>query len=141
MTALTLEIATRMAQIAFAEGEARGITKMSIVVTDAGGHIRLAMRNDAQGNFGVETAQAKCTAALGFNRSSLALASIFANPAAVAGLQGAVKGRFLPLGGAVVVADGDNNILGAAGISGGLPEVDHAVIVKAVEEVGLHAMD
>ena len=117
------------------------IAKMSVVITDSGGHIRLAMRNDAQGIFGVETAQAKCTAALGFGRSSLALSAIFKDPAAVAGLQGAVKGKFLPLGGAIVVADAGGDVIGAAGVSGGLPDDDHAIIVTAVTNAGLIAMD
>lgn len=140
MTTISLQQASRIAEVAFARGEAEGVTKMSVVVTDAGGHIRLAMRNDAQGIFGVETAQAKCTAALGFNRSSLALSKIFTDPAAVAGLQGAVKGKFLPLGGAVVVTDAQGNIVGAAGVSGGLPEVDEAIIVAAVTQAGLSVL-
>jgi uncharacterized protein GlcG (DUF336 family) len=141
MASITLAAARIIADVAFAEGEALGIAKMSVVVTDAGGHIRLALRNDAQGIFGVETAQAKCTAALGFGRSSLALAAIFSNPSAVAGLQGAVKGKFLPLGGAIVVADVNGDIVGAAGVSGGLPDVDHAIICKAVEAAGLVPLD
>jgi uncharacterized protein GlcG (DUF336 family) len=141
MATIPLDTAVRIAERAFAEGKARGIVNMSVVVTDAGGHVRLAMRADGQGIFGVETAQAKCTAALGFNRRSLKLSTVFANPAAVAGLQGAVKGKFLPLGGAVVVADPSGDIIGAAGVSGGLPEADEEIIVIAVEAAGLKALD
>lgn len=140
MASIPLRTALEMAQIAFAEGEKRGVINMSVVVTDAGGHVRLAMRADGQGIFGVETAQGKCTAALGFNRSSLHLSKVFDNPAAVAGLQGAVKGKFLPLGGAVVVTDQAGDIIGAAGVSGGLPDVDEEIIVAAVEAVGLKVL-
>lgn len=140
MASISLKVATEIAAIAYAEGEKRGVVNMSVVVTDAGGHIRLAMRADRQGIFGVETAQAKCTAALGFNRPSLHLAKVFDSAAAVAGLQGAVKGKFLPLGGAVVVLDQDDDIVGAAGVSGGLPEADEEIIVAAVEAVGLKVL-
>ncbi|WP_404479987.1 heme-binding protein [Novosphingobium sp. BL-52-GroH] len=140
MASIPLKVATEIAAIAYAEGEKRGVVNMSVVVTDAGGHIRLAMRADRQGIFGVETAQAKCTAALGFNRPSLHLAKVFDNAAAVAGLQGAVNGKFLPLGGAVVVLDQDDDIVGAAGVSGGLPEADEEIIVAAVEAVGLKVL-
>lgn len=137
MASITLKIAREIADAAYAEGEKQGVINMAVVVTDAGGHIRLAMRADKQGNFGVETAQAKCTAALGFNRSSLGLAKIFENPVVVAGIQGAVKGKFLPLGGAVVVTDADGDIIGAAGVSGGAPAADDAIITAAVKSVGL----
>jgi uncharacterized protein GlcG (DUF336 family) len=141
MTTITLKIARAIADFAYAEGEKRGVINMAVVVTDAGGHIRLAMRADKQGIFGVETAQAKCTAALGFNRPSLSLAKTFENPVVVAGIQGAVKGKFLPLGGAVVVSDANGDIIGAAGVSGGAPAVDHDIIVAAVTAAGLTAME
>lgn len=140
MASIPLKTALDIAQRAYAEGEERGVLNMSVVVTDAGGHIRLAMRADTQGIFGVETAQGKCTAALGFNRTSLHLSKIFDNAAAVAALQGATRGKFLPLGGAVVVTDVDGDIIGAAGVSGGLPDIDEAIIVAAVEAVGLKVL-
>ena len=40
----------------------------------------------------------------------------------------------------MVVTDAAGDILGAAGVSGGLPQVDEAIIVAAVESVGLVAM-
>jgi uncharacterized protein GlcG (DUF336 family) len=140
MATIPLQTATEIARIAYAEGAARDVVNMSVVVTDAGGHIRLAMRADRQGIFGVETAQAKCTAALGFNRPSLHLSKVFQNAGAIAALQGAVDGKFLPLGGAVVVLDENDDIIGAAGVSGGLPEVDEEIIVTAVEAVGLKVL-
>lgn len=141
MATIKLKTAIQIAETAFAEGEKRGVAHMSVVITDAGGHVRLAMRSDRQGIFGVETAQAKCTAALGFNRPSLHLSKVFENAAAVAGLQGAVKGKFLPLGGAVVVTDADGDIIGAAGVSGGLPAVDEEIIITAVTAAGLKTLD
>lgn len=140
MASIPLKAALDIAQTAFAEGEKCGVVNMSVVVTDAGGHVRLAMRADGQGIFGVETAQGKCTAALGFNRTSLHLSKIFDNAAAVAALQGATKGKFVPLGGAVVVTDADGDIIGAAGVSGGLPDVDEEIIVAAVEAAGLKVL-
>lgn len=138
---ITLQQARDIADIAYAEGAKRGLINMAVVVTDPGGHVRLAMRADGQGIFGVETATSKCTAALGFNRSSLLLSRTFDNPCAVAGLQGAVHGKFLPLGGAVVVTDADGNIQGAAGVSGGMPDVDDEIIRIAVTGIGLAALD
>lgn len=141
MATIPLKTAQKIAEIAYAEGEKRGVVNMAVVVTDAGGHIRLAMRADKQGIFGVETAQAKCTASLGLNRRSLQLSKVFESAAAVAGLQGAVGGKFLPLGGGVVVADASGDIIGAAAVSGGAPATDEEIIVAAIEAVGLTALD
>lgn len=136
---ITLEAATEIARVAFAEGAERGVHVMSVVVTDPGGHIRLAMRNDAQGNFGVDSALGKARTALGFNRSSLHLSKVFVDPCGVAALSGATQGAFVPLGGGIVVQQ-DGVTVGAAAVSGGLPDVDDNIIRLAVEAVGLSAL-
>ncbi|KQS04119.1 hypothetical protein ASG11_07565 [Sphingomonas sp. Leaf357] len=133
---VALATATQIAQTAFTEGEKHGVTVMSVVVTDAGGHIRLAMRSDSQGIFGVDTATGKARTALGFNRTSLHLSKIFTDPCAVAAITAATGGAFVPLGGGVVVQQ-DGVTVGAAAVSGGLPDVDEAIIVAAVEAAGL----
>ena len=132
---LTLDLARQIAGTAFEQGAAHGVTVMSVVVTDAGGHIRLAMRSDSQGNFGIDTAVGKARTALGFNRTSLHLSKIFTDPCAVAAITAATGGAFVPLGGGVVVQS-DGMTVGAAAVSGGLPDVDEAIIVAAVEAAG-----
>ena len=136
---IPLATALQLAQAAFAEGAAQGVVNMTVVVTDPGGEVRLAMRADGQGLFGIDTATGKARTALGFNRSSLALSKIFTDPCAVAAIAAATGGRFVPLGGGVVVRDAGGAIVGAAAVSGGLPDVDEAIIVKAIESVGLSA--
>ena len=133
---ISLATATEIATRALAEGEARGVVLMSVVVTDPGGHIRLAMRSDAQGNFGVDTALGKARTALGFNRPTLHLSNIFTDPCAVAAITAATGGAFVPLGGGAVVQM-DGVTVGAVAVSGGLPDVDEAIVVAAAEAVGL----
>lgn len=82
-------------------------------------------------------AHAKCETALGFGRSSLASSQVFTDPARVAALTAVTGGRFLPLGGGVLVADAAGELLGAAAAAGGLPEADHELIVAAVSAAGL----
>ena len=137
---ISLETATQIARTAFAEGEKQGLLVMSVVITDPGGHIRLAMRSDAQGNFGIDTALGKARSALGFNRSSLLLSKTFIDPAGVAAITAATRGAFVPLGGGVVVQHAGITV-GAAAISGGMPQVDHDIIVAAVEAAGLTTLD
>jgi uncharacterized protein GlcG (DUF336 family) len=136
---VSLATAQEIARVAFAEGEKQGLVVMCIVVTDPGGHIRLAMRSDAQGIFGVDTALGKARTALGFNRSSWMLSKTFVDPCGVASLNGATHGAFLPLGGGVVIQQ-DGVTVGAAAISGGMPEVDDTLVRVAVEAAGLTAL-
>jgi uncharacterized protein GlcG (DUF336 family) len=137
---ITLHIANRIAVAAFEEGKARGVLHMSVVVTDASGAIRVAMRGDGVGTFGVDIAKGKAATALGFNTSSLQLGEWFGqNVAATAGLAAVTDGQFLPLGGGVIVQDEAGVTIGAAAVAGGAPETDHAVVVAAVKAVGLVA--
>jgi uncharacterized protein GlcG (DUF336 family) len=131
--------ALAIAESAFTEGEARGVVNMSVVITDPGGHTRVAMRSDTQGIFGVDTATAKAVTALGFNRSTLALASLF-TPQATTGVAAATGGRFAPLGGGVVIINDDGGILGAAAVSGGMPDVDHEIITVALNAHGFKTL-
>ena len=136
---ISLSQASRIAEVAFAEGEKHGVVNMSVVVTEVGGNVRLAMRADGQGIFGIDTATGKAQTALGFNRTSLHLSKIFTDAAAVAAITAATGGRFVPLGGGVVVQK-DGVTVGAAAVSGGLPDVDEAIIVAAVESVGFSVL-
>lgn len=136
---ISLSQASRIAEVAFAEGEKQGVVNMTVVVTDVGGNVRLAMRADGQGIFGIDTATGKAQTALGFNRTSLHLSKIFTDAAAVAAITAATGGRFVPLGGGVVVQK-DGETVGAAAVSGGLPDVDEAIIVAAVEAVGFSVL-
>lgn len=133
---VSLATARSIAEFAYADAEAKGLTSIGIVVTDPGGHIRFAMRSDAQGIFGIDTAIGKARTALGFNRSSLMLSRTFVDPCGVAALAGATDGAFLPLGGGVVIQDAGVTV-GAVGLSGGMPDVDDAVVRAAVEAAGL----
>ena len=136
MPKITLELASKIAQRTFAEGADRKVVNMSCVVTDAGGHVRLAMRADGQGIFGIETATAKAQSSLGFGRSTLMLTPNF-DASSVAAINGATRGRFAPLGGGVVIVDADDEPIGAVGISGALPAVDDEIARAALGTCGL----
>jgi len=139
---IKLEEAAKIAEAAFAEGRVRGLIDMSVVVTDVGGNIRLAMRADGQGAFGIDIARGKALTALGFNSSSLKLAEYFGqNAAATAGLTAVTGGRFLAIGGGVIVVDDAGQTIGAAAVCGGAPEIDHAVILAGLAAAGLKAGD
>lgn len=141
MPEITLEQAQAIVGAAFEEAGAAGLGAASVVVADVGGNIRAAARTDAAPPFGIDIAKAKAKTALGFRRSTLKIAGVFGDkPAAVTGLSAAV-GTFLPLGGGVVVTDSEGVVIGGAGLAGGAPETDHAVIAAAVTAAGLGILD
>ena len=136
---LSLSQANAIALGALAAATNENVVGMSVVVTDPGGHIRTAMRSDDAGNFGLEIALAKATTALGFGRSSSEIAKIFGtNPASVAGLVGATGGRFLPIGGGVLIRDEAGNVIGAVALAGSLPENDERFATQAALAAGVH---
>lgn len=137
---IPLALARSIATAAFAEGRRRAIDDITVVVVEASGAVRLALRSDTQGGFGVDTARAKAHSALGFGMSTLRLAATFgSDPAATAGINAAVGGCFLPIAGAIVVTDAGGTLLGAVAISGGNPTADDEIARVAVTDVGLIA--
>ncbi len=141
---MTLPLATALAiaQAALDAGRAENVHALTVVVTDTGGHLRVALRADGVGTFGVDIAHAKAMTALGFGRSSMQIAKgLGTNPAVVAGLTAATGGRFLPIGGGVLIRDATGTLLGAAAAAGSAPENDEKFIVSGVRAAGLVVPD
>ncbi len=142
MTEINLAQAKAIIAAAMEGATAKGLGGACVVITDPAGAIRAAERTDAAGPFGVDIARAKARTALGFRRSSIKTAAVFGDkPAVVTGLNAAVEGAFLPLGGGVVVTAIDGAIVGAAALAGGAPDIDHEIIAAAVASVGLSIRD
>ena len=139
---ITLDIANRIIAAALAEVATRGLAAASVVVTDPGGAVRAAQRTDKAPAFGIDIATAKARTAVGFGRASIKTAAVFKdNPSATIGLNAAVGGNFLTLGGGVVVTDAGGIAIGGAAIAGGAPDVDHEIITAAVRAAGLSTSD
>jgi uncharacterized protein GlcG (DUF336 family) len=138
---ISLEIARAIADGALTDAAKRGISKAAVVVTDLGGDIRVALRADAAGSFGVDIARGKAQTALGLNASSLKLAQVFgAAPASTTAINAVTGGRFVPIGGGVLVINSQGHVIGAAGVSGGAPETDDAIVTQAVRAAGLDVL-
>ena len=135
---LDLDTALRLCRHALELARGEGSTVMTAVVTDAGGNIRCALRGDGVGHFGVDIAHAKCVTAVGFGRSSAKTAAVFADkPQLLPSFVSLTQGKFMPLGGGVVVVDQSGAVVGAAALAGATPEIDERYITAAIREVGL----
>jgi uncharacterized protein GlcG (DUF336 family) len=135
--AFSLELGLAVATAAQRHAREKGLPGMTVVVLDMDGAIRVALREDPQGTFGIDFALAKARTALGFLNSSLAVAKIFSDPIPVSGLTSVSDGKFLPVAGGVVVNDAQGRRIGAAAVAGGPPQMDHDIICAAVESAGL----
>ncbi len=142
MPIITLAQAQAVIAGATAAAAERGIHHATVVVTDAGGAVRAAARPDAAPPFTIDVATAKARTAIGFGRATLKSGEVFLpNPSAVSAIGDATGGRFLPLGGGIVVLGEDGAVIGAVAVAGGAPDVDHAIAVAGVMTAGLSTQE
>ncbi len=135
---ITLDQANTIALAALEAGRREDITALTVVVTDPGGCVRSAMRADGVGIFGIDIALAKASTALGFGMSSAAIADMLgSNQGLVTGIAGATGGRFLPLGGGILISDAAGTLLGAAAVAGSSPANDERFAEAGVRAAGL----
>ncbi len=129
---LTLERVEQCLQQGKDEAQRLGV-EAAIVVVDAAGHLMGALRFAEALWVTPQIAQAKATTAVAFRASTAELETrwqerpVFAN--SVLNLS---PGQFVVGKGAVPIVI-DDNVVGAVGISGGIPaDLDHAIATAAV---------
>jgi uncharacterized protein GlcG (DUF336 family) len=105
-----------------------------------GGHLVAFKRQDRSDILRPEIAQGKAWGALGMGLGGRALAQrAQMAPAFFTSLASASQGRLIPVPGGVLIRAGDDEILGAVGISGDYPDNDEACAVYGIEQAGLIA--
>lgn len=138
MTALSLDLADRMADECLAAGRSAGYAPLTVAVLDAGGHPVVLKRSDGSGILRHDIAIAKAWGALGMGLSSRALAKRSANvPMFFSSLAAVSGGRMIPVPGGVLIWDQDRRLVGAIGVSGDTSDNDENCAVQAVHSVGL----
>jgi uncharacterized protein GlcG (DUF336 family) len=138
MTTLTLLQARTIADAALAAARQAGYQPMAVVVLDASGHLKAALREDGASMFRVDVATGKTWAAIGMGAASRVLAQRAKdNPNFFVTLAATAKGRFLPQTGAVLIKDGTGAVLGGIGASGGTGDEDEAICIAGVQAAGL----
>jgi uncharacterized protein GlcG (DUF336 family) len=138
MQALTLEQAALIVDSALAHARTNNCHPLTVAVLDAGGHLVVLKREDQSGILRPQIAQAKAWGALGMGHGSRTLAErALTAPAFFAALGDISFGRIAPVPGGVLIRDDNQNILGAVGISGDLPDKDEACAIIGIERAGL----
>ena len=140
MTTITLDQARAMIAAAFERGAALDLKPLSVVVLDAGGHVKAFERQDGASNLRFEVAHGKAYGALGLGVGSRGLmARAELQPTFVAAVNGAFGGALVPVPGGVLIRTGDGELIGAAGVSGDISDNDELVAVAGIEAAGFVA--
>lgn len=140
MTDLTLEQANIIIEAAHNEGQARKLAALTIVVLDAGGHMKALSRADGASFMRPQIAIAKAWGAIGIGVSSRKLGDMGEErPMFMNALINLSNQRLLPVPGGVLIRDQQNNLLGSVGITGDLSDQDEHCAIVGIQAAGLIA--
>jgi uncharacterized protein GlcG (DUF336 family) len=136
---ISLDSARTIIEAARAHARETDCKPMTVVVLDAGGHVRAVEREDGSANKRFEIAFGKAHGALSLGMGSRALmARAEQQPYFIAAVTSAVGGALVPVPGGVLVLDGEE-VVGAVGVTGDTSDKDEAVAVAGIEAAGLGA--
>lgn len=141
MQGLSLSAASLIVDAALTKASSIDCKPLTVAVLDPGGHLLVLKREDGSGILRPQIAFAKAWGVLGMGFGGRMLAErAAAAPAFFAALGDISGGRIAPVPGGVLVRNGDDDLLGAVGISGDVSDVDESCAVFAIESVGLKAI-
>jgi len=140
VSAITLDQARQIVDGALRAGHERGLGPLSVIVLDAGGHVKMFEREDGASNLRFEVARGKAYGALGLGMGSRAIMRrAEQQPAFIAGVTAAFGGALVPVPGGVLVKDLSGELVGAVGVTGDSSDNDEAVAVAGIESAGFVA--
>ncbi len=140
MARLTLENAEKILDGALQKARELNLNPMSVAVLDDGAHLKAFCRQDGPGAaLRPRVAIGKANAAVGMGAigSRVWEKAAQERPHFVQGLIGIAEGQFIPGRGGVIILDADNQVLGAVGVTGDLPDNDEAIAIAGIESAGL----
>jgi uncharacterized protein GlcG (DUF336 family) len=129
---ITLDAAQAMIERARAHATRIGVP-MNIAITDGGGHLLAFARMDGAILGSIEIALAKAKTSILFNGPSENLWE-FCKPGGPAPATEYTNGGLIPYAGGVALNDADGTLIGAIGVSGGLPAQDGEVARRTAGE-------
>lgn len=139
-TCLDLVSASRIVEMALARGRSCGFKPLTVAVLDAGGHLVAFAREDGSGILRPQIAMGKAWGVLGMGLGGRSLAErAQAHAGFYAALASVSEGRMVPVPGGVLVRNAQDEIVGAVGISGDLPDNDENCALAGIEAAGWRA--
>ena len=137
MTQITAAQARTIIDVAMKTGADNGFKPLSVVILDAGGHVKAFERADgaAPGRYGIAHGKAYGAVMLGMPGSAQ-MARAEAQPYFMAAVNGVYGGQVVPVpGGVLVKADGV--VIGAVGVTGDTSDNDVVAAMAGLEAAGL----
>jgi uncharacterized protein GlcG (DUF336 family) len=137
---VTLEAAHTIVVRALAHARGSDFPPMTVAVLDAAGQLVAFARDDGSSLLRGRIARARARGALNMGVGSRSLAArAAAHPAFINSVVALSDGDLVPAAGGVLVRDDGNNVIGAVGVSGSLPDDDEACAIHGIAAAGLRA--
>jgi uncharacterized protein GlcG (DUF336 family) len=122
---------------ALARARGSDFPPMTVAVLDAAGQLVAFAREDGSSLLRGRITRAKARGALNMGVGSRSLAArAAAHPAFINSVVALADGDLVPAAGGVLVRDDDNNVIGAVGVSGSLPDDDEACAIHGIAAAG-----
>ena len=137
---ITTAAARQILDATLARGRELGLAPLTVVVLDAGGQLKAALKEDGSSLLRPDIAWGKAfgAMALGFGSRELARRSQ-SMPGFMNALSDLAGGRAVPVPGGVLVRAADGAVLGAVGVSGDASDKDEVCAVAGIQAAGLVA--
>jgi len=140
MTTLTLDHARTIVRATLDAGRTASFKPLSVVVLDAGGHVKAFEREDGSSNRRFDIAYGKAHGAISLGMGSRALMARAESQAYfIAAATSAIGGSLVPVPGGVLVKDSSGAIIGAVGVSGDTSDNDETAALAGIAAAGLVA--
>ena len=140
MTSLDLDTARAIVRTTLTKGRELGLAPLSVVVLDAGGHLKAFEREDGASNLRFQIAHGKAYGAIGLGVGSRALmARAEQQPYFVSAATAAIGGALIPVPGGLLAKDADGVIVGAVGVTGDTSDNDEVCGLAGITAAGLTA--
>jgi len=123
---------------ALAKGDEMGMKALSVVILDAGGHVKAFERaaGAAPGRFGIAHGKAYGSVMLGM-AGTAQMARAESQAYFMAAVNGVYGGQVVPVPGGVLVRDKRGNVIGAVGVTGDTSDNDVIAAMAGIDAAGL----
>ncbi|MEL6596466.1 MAG: heme-binding protein [Pseudomonadota bacterium] len=140
MAEITLRKARSIIRATLTKGRELDLKPLSVVVLDAGGHLKAFEREDkaAPGRFAIAHGKAYGAIMLGM-AGTAQMARAEQQAYFMAAVNGVYGGQVVPVPGGVLVRDKKGDVIGAVGVTGDTSDNDAAAAQHAIEAAGLTA--
>ena len=140
MAEISMKKARTMIRKALAKGRDLDLKPLSVIVLDAGGHVKAFEREDdaAPGRFAIAHGKAYGAVMLGM-AGTAQMARAEQQPYFMLAANGAYNGQVIPVPGGVLVRDALGKVIGAVGVTGDTSDNDVIAAQAGVAATGLVA--